>query len=45
VAAINVGAQAGRVSAAELPGRFLARLNEAKAHLRPLIKRAQGHLR
>ncbi len=45
VAAMNVGAQAGRVSAAELPGRFLARLNEAKAHLRPLIKRAHARLR
>lgn len=41
VAAMNVGAQAGRVSAAELPDRFLARLSEAKAHLRPLIKRAR----
>lgn len=41
VAAMNVGAQAGRVSAAELPDRFLARLNEAKAHLRPLIKRVR----
>jgi IclR family pca regulon transcriptional regulator len=38
VAAINVGAQAARIPAAELAQRYLPRLLAAQASLRPLIK-------
>ncbi len=38
VAAINLGAQAARVTAGELAERFLPRLLNAQASLRPLIK-------
>ena len=39
VAALNVGAQSARVSAGEMPGRFLPALLAAQKSLRPLINK------